>query len=296
MTPEEATWAQVGIGYLHDLVPRARDFFLESQENPRRASAVAKAKRNRDLVLTLDASLLHDAAGDNFTTIVNEFIHGQLPRFSLYSVIRGALEADAWACWMLDPTVDDVERLTRALNLRSQSLHEMRRLGLPRPGRSGITPARHYSKRIKRVISAGRRWKLTLKKHKDGLVVLGSGAPKVTPLLRSLLPDAFALNKKLVVGEQVYGELSARAHGTTWALLHKLVAVASFSKYQNFGYSELDVKEFVRLLGVAVYLHDEATARMGELAGIDRNVWAQRRGEIPWHPGGGDLITPRQHT
>jgi hypothetical protein len=286
MTPQESAQADVAINYLRRFVVEAWAFFLECQEQPRARSTVARAQRNRDLVLVLDATLLHDAAGDFFTTIVNEFVHGPVPRFSPYAVVRGALEADALACWVLDPTIDDTKRLERVLTLRSHSLFEMKRLGLS-PART--SPARHYSKRIKRVLATGKRWKLTRKTHKNGLETFVE-MPKVTPLLRSLLPQASAKNRQLTVGEQTYGGLSARAHGTTWALLSNIIPVERLSRFRQLGYSELDVTELVRLLGVAVHLHDQATARMAELAGIDPVVWQKRRGDLPWAVAGGPLI------
>ena len=297
LTPQEAEQAHIAINYLRRFVAEAWAFFLECQGQPRPGSAVARAQRNRDLVLVLDASLLHDAAGDFFTTIVNEFVNGPLPRFSLYAVVRGALEADALACWLLDSTIDDTKRLERVLTIRSFSLFEMKRLGLSPPA---TTPARHYSKRIRRVIAAGKRWKLTAKTNKHGLVTFVE-IPRATPLLRSLLPQTSAKhkhkrkNRQLTVGEQTYAELSARAHGTTWALLSRTTARARLSRFRQLAYSELDVTELVRLLGVAVHLHDQATARMAELAGIDPAVWQTRRGDLPWPVAGGSLIIPPPH-
>jgi hypothetical protein len=278
LTAEEAQLSEVAINFLNRFVPQAWAFFFECQENPKPGSAIARAKRNRDLVLVLDVSLLLDAAGDHLTTVVNQFVHGLLPRFSLYTVLRGALEADAWACWLLDPTIDDNERLGRTLTVRADSLFEMKRLGL---SPLGTTPARHYNKRIKRVLVAGKRWKLTPKTHKDGRVAFVA-MPKVTPLLRSLLPGKSAKNKKLNVGDQTYGELSARAHGTTWALLNSMIGVVKLNQFQQLGYSGVDVVEFVRLLGEIVALHDEAMKRMAILSGLEPAAWEARRGEVPW--------------
>jgi hypothetical protein len=292
MTPQESEQANIAIDYLRRFVAEAAAFFLECQERPTPRSAVGRAHRNRDLVLVLDASLLHDAAGDFFTAIVNEFVHGPLPRFSLYTVVRGALEADAWTCWLLEPSIDDTKRLERVLTLRSSSLFEMKRLGL---SPTTTSPARHYLKRIKRVRAAGKRWKLTRKTHKHGLETFVE-MPKVTPLLRSLLPQKSAKNKQLTVGEQTYGELSARAHGTTWALLSNITPVARLSRFRQMGYSELDVTESLRLLGVAIHLHDQATARMAELAGIDPVDWQKRRGDLPWAAAGGPLTIPPPRT
>jgi hypothetical protein len=278
LSAEETERAEAAVNFLNRFVPQAWAFFFDCQANPRPGSAIARARRNRDLVLVLDVSLLLDTAGDHLTTVVNQFVAGQLPRYSLFTVIRAALEADAWACWLLDPTIDDSERLGRALTVRADSLFEMKRLGL-RP--LGTTPARHYNKRIKRVLAAGKRWNLTLKTHKDGRVAFVV-MPRVTPLLRTLLPRKSSKNKKLTVGDQSYGELSARAHGTTWSLLSNVVGVQRLDQFQQLGYLAVDVLEFVRLLGVVVRLHDEAIKRMATLCGREPAAWEALRGEMPW--------------
>jgi hypothetical protein len=278
LTAEEAQLSDVAINFLNRFVSLATTFFYECQDKPLPGSAIARAKQNRDLVLVLDVGLLLDGAGDHLTTVVNQFVLGLLPRFSLYTVIRGALEASAWACWLLDPIIDDSERLGRTLTVRADSLFEMRRLGL-KP--IGTTPGRHYAKRIKRVLATGKRWKLTPKMHRDGRVAFVV-MPKVTPLLRSLLAAKSARNKKLTVGDQTYGELSARAHGTTWALLQSLVEVQTLNEFQKLGYSGIDVVEFIRLLGVVVALHDEAMKRLAILSGREPVEWEARRGDVPW--------------
>jgi len=68
-------------------------------------------------VLVLDAALWIDAAGDFLLTLVKEFQQGAIHRFSPYTSLRGALECDAWACWLLDPDAEDKVRVGRALTL-----------------------------------------------------------------------------------------------------------------------------------------------------------------------------------
>lgn len=277
LTPKEAELLDRAVTFLRRFIPEAYAFFVECQTNPKPGSQMARLKR-RDLILALDASLLLDSAQDHLTTVINQCERGLLSRYSLYTVIRGALEADAWACWMLEPGIGDDERLARALTLRSSSLFEMKRLGLAPPR---VKPERHYAKRMKRVLSAGKRWKLAAKTDKWGRVSFVP-QPRVTPLLRTLLPDASPKNKALTVGEQTYGELSARAHGTTWSLLQSLVAVQRLNRYQNLGMAALDVVEFVRLLGVVVGLHDEVIKRTARLANVATSDWEARRGPMPW--------------
>ena len=70
-------------------------------------------------------------------------------------------------------------------------------------------------------------------------------------------------------------------HGPT----HRAGSVASvrrIDKYRQFGQLNLDVLEFIQLLGVAVSLHDEALKRLALWAGRQPAAWEDRRGAIPW--------------
>jgi hypothetical protein len=275
LSSEEAEALDRAIPFLRRFVPTSARFFNECQENPAQGSVIARSK-TRDLALTLDVSLLFDSACDHLTTVVNVVDGGLLPRYSPYTVVRGALEADAWLCWVLDTALTDLDRLARALTLRANSLYEARRIGAA-PAR--LTPQRHYTKRMKRVFSVAKRWKLTPKTDNYGRVSFVT-LPKVTPLLRALMPDPSPKNKVLTVGEQTYAELSARAHGTYWAALQGAVPVKRLDRFRVLGVTQLDVVEFVRLLGIVVSLHDEAMKRMATLAG--RNAWEQVRGTVTW--------------
>ncbi len=102
LTAEEAQRLEEATRFLQRFVPQAWAYFHECQQNPTPGSFIARASRHRDLVNVLNVSLLLDAAGDHLTTIVNQVERGLLPRFSLYTVVLGALEADAWVCWLLD--------------------------------------------------------------------------------------------------------------------------------------------------------------------------------------------------
>ena len=289
LTRKEQQQAQIAIAFVDRFVRQGWQFWLECLEKPKRGSLIARAKRSRDLSQVLDVSLLLGDANDHFLDIVDEFTQGYLPSFALYAVVRGALEADAWACWLAEPNLSDGERLARALTLRADSLFEMRRLDLPPKSNlpPGTTSAAHYARRLKRVLSAAKRWNLMAKRHRDGRVTFVD-LPKVTQLLSRLLPTQVAKirygNKvrPLTLGERSYGELSARAHATSWALLSNVTSVKRNSKYQQFGEFSLDVLELIRLLAVAVNLHDMALMRLAPWAGAQPAAWGSRRGPMPW--------------
>ena len=58
--------------------------------------------------------------------------------------------------------------------------------------------------------------------------------------------------------------------------------VEKLGEFQTLARSELDVLEFIRLLGVVVSLHDKVLRRVAVVAGVDAVVWDSRRGPIPW--------------
>jgi hypothetical protein len=278
MSGEEERRANDAINYLNRFVTLAWNYFLHCRESAAPSSILARARADRDLVLVLDAALFLEAAADHYTTLINVFIHGPIPRYALYTVIRGALEADAWANWLLDPSIEDKERVGRALTLRANNLHEVKRMGLHPTSVSALD---HYKARMLRVTEAGQRWNLNHKTHKDGRVVFVP-APGITALLRQLLPERSEKNEELTLGEQTYAELSARAHGTPWALLNKAVPVNRLKDYQTLAYVEVDVLELIRLLGVAVRLHDEAITAIAALSSKPAAEWTSIRGAMPW--------------
>jgi hypothetical protein len=278
MTPEEAQRTQEVMTFLNEFVPTAWAFFRECQNSPLANSFIARAKMNADLVLVLDAALWIDAAGDFLLTLVKEFQHGEIHRFSPYTSLRGALECDAWSCWLLDPDAEDRVRVGRALTLRARSLFEMKRLQLP----FGATDhSQNYKGRMERVTAVAQRWGLEVHQPDSGRISF-IPAPGPTALIRCLLPEQSTRNRELTVGEQTYGELSARAHGTPWAMVSNATPVEKLNEFQTLARSELDVLEFIRLLGVVVSLHDKAIRRVAIASGFDTGVWDGRRGAIPW--------------
>ena len=276
MSDEEERRSNEAINYLNRFVPAAWAYFLDCREKPVPSSVIARARADRDLVMVLDAALFLESAADHFTTLINVFIHGPMPRYALYTVIRGAVESDAWTNWLLDTSIEDKERVGRALTLRASNLYEVKRMGLHPAGGS---PDQHYDNRMKSVVEAGQRWGLQPITHKDGRMVFVP-MPRITALLRHLLPEPSDQNSDLTVGEHTYAALSARAHATPWALVNN-AKPASKDDYQTLAYVEVDVLELIRLLGVAVRLHDEAIRRIATLSSRPEAEWISSRGAMP---------------
>jgi len=278
MSVEEQAIAQVAIDFLGPYVSESHAFLAKRLQEPNAKSFVARANQNRDLALTLDFAPLLMSATDNYLHLVNVFLHGPaLPIFSLFAVVRTAFEADARALWLVAPDIDEKERVGRALTERAENLYELRRMGLP----THATARCRYGSRLKRVIKAGNRWSLEAKTAKYGRVRFVD-RPRITTLFRTLLPEESSVNPEMTVGEHTYASLSARAHGTLWTLIHQATSVKRLGDYRQVGVVELDVAELVRLVGVAVGLHDRAICGVAGLAGSDPAVWVTKRGPMPW--------------
>src|SRR5439155_1598807 len=78
--------------------------------------------------------------------------------YAPYTLVRGAIEADAWACWLLDTQLTPRERLARALTIRAFSLRELYRLG----------ETRQDSERIKQVSDVANKHRLDAHRNKLG--------------------------------------------------------------------------------------------------------------------------------
>ena len=277
LTPEEEQRVREVREFLGEFVKTAWLFFIECEDNPKPGSFIARANPDPDLVQVLDARIWVDAAGDFFLSVAQE-LHGAIHRYAPYTTLRGAMEWDARACWLLDPDVEDKIKLGRALTFRARSLYEMKRLRLPPEFKSHD---QNYIERMKRVTDSGTRWGLEAK-NLDSHRVCFVPTPGPTAMIRCLLAEPSDRNFDLTVGEQSYGELSARAHGAGWAATSGVTPVALRNDLQTWTLSQIDLSEFLRLLGISVALHDKAIRRVALAAGLDGSVWEARRGPMPW--------------
>ncbi len=215
---------------------------------------------------------------EHYLTVQSMFIPAEVPQgapaptlrnYSPYTIVRGALEADAWACWLLDPALGPDQRLARAMTVRALNLREVRRLGL----------ASDYDDRIARVSAVANRYNLVQKQNAEGeLVWVGEARPNVTDLLNELLPERSSETNGETLGWHTYSLLSARAHGIPWAVLHKAKSIGPMGPHAAIAEVMIDVVDLMRLLSIALRLHSEALSRAGRLDGREPGEWETRRG------------------
>jgi len=279
LSPAEQRVAGITLAYLARCTSAGSAVFAEILSLPRAGSLAESALNDKDLMepIYLAGMYLHVAL-EHYLTVQSMFIPAEVPQgapaptlrnYSPYTIVRGALEADAWACWLLDPALGPDQRLARAMTVRALNLREVRRLGL----------ASDYDDRIARVSAVAARHNLLQKRNAEGeLIWVGESRPNVTELLNELLPDRSSEPNGEILGWHTYSLLSARAHGNPWAVLHKAKSIGPMGPHAAVAEVMIDVVELMRLLSIALRLHSEAVSRAGRLDGREPSEWEARRG------------------
>ena len=276
MTPEEQRVARITLVHLQLYVAAASAFFAEARDRPRPGSALASLMADKDLMQPVYlAGMYLEVARDHFGSVMWAFTPpAEVARYSVYTLVRGALEADAWACWLLDPGLSSTERLARSLTLRALDLREVRRLDV-----ADEDSEWSYEDRVSAIEVTAARHHLQAQRNKHGEVfAVGARKPEMVALLDELLPEPYTGPNAQPLGSRSYGLLSARAHGNPWAVLHNVKRAGRLGPHVAVAEVEVDVLEFMRLLRVALRLHSEAMNRTALLNGQDPSDWEKLRG------------------
>jgi hypothetical protein len=285
MTPREEVYAGITTAYLHRCTSVGSAFFAEILTQPKPGSIAESSLKDKDLLEPLlMAGMYLQVALDHYQTVQSAFIPAQVPPgapaprlriYSPYTMVRGALEGDAWACWLLDPSVDHIERLARAMTVRAANLREVYRLGLTDDKGKAVD----YDERADNVAAVADRHNLEKKwNDQNELVWVGAPPTDMTRLLDELLPERSPATNGETLGWHTYGVLSARAHGDLWAVLHNAKRAGSMGPHVGIAEVVIDVVELMRLLNIALRLHSEAMRRAGVLDGRAPDDWEIQRG------------------
>jgi hypothetical protein len=285
LTPIEQKYAGVTLAYLHRCTSAGSAFFAEILAQPRVGSVAESSLKDKDLMepFYLAAMYLHVAL-DHYLSLQTMFIPSAVPagaagpevrNYAPYTIVRGALETDARACWLLDPQLAPSGRIARALTERALNLREVQRLDLKSDSGERID----YAARIARVSEVAARHNLGQKLNSEQeLVWVGERRPNMTELLNELLPERGPDTNGEPLGSHTYALLSARAHGNPWAVLHNMQSAGSLGRHATVAEVVIDVIELMRLLSIALRLHSEAMRRAGLLDGRETVEWEKRRG------------------
>lgn len=269
--------AGVNAAYNHlaHLLPVASQLYFAADGHPVEGSRLAKAKQDADLYVAHSlAGILFQAAEDHLLLVSGAFPAMPIPRYSLYTVIRGAIEAAAWCCWLEDPTSTIEQQVARALTERLTSVGELNRLG--RAATFAQQVAQMQQVAAKFGISAIPRSKTV-----SDPIAFGQRRPTMTGLLRGLLPATGPDTAGLTQGEHTYRTLSARAHATGWALIDGAVPVGKVNAHTTLAYVAADIPELLRVLRIAVDLYIRCVRQRLTLAGRDEQELADATQGLP---------------
>lgn len=275
MTPQEQRIAAATLDYLLRSLKGGSTFFADARDRPQVGTAMEALLADKDLMEPiLLAGMYLEVARDHYGAVLWAFVPpAEVPKYAPYTLVRGALEANAWACWLLDTSLTPAERLARSLTVRALNIREVRRLDL------ADDHPDYYGKRIGQVKAVAARHQLPELTNKEGdLFAVGGRRPEMVALLDQLLPDQNVGPNAQPLGSRTYGLLSARAHGNPWAVLHNVKRAEQIGPHSAAAEVELDVVEFMRLLRVAIRLHSEAMCRIAILNGQDPADWEKLRG------------------
>ena len=156
------------------------------------------------------SGLLLYSAEDHLRAILWLFEGGQLPTYSLYTLLRAAAEAVVKCAYLLDPDIDEKARLARALNVRWDNLDEQNKL----------TPdLKLFAARIAELEERATRNGITVfRKNADAPATdFGERRPSEVALFsRYLKSDSDQAKSRQPVGEMVYRFLSGHVHSMVW--------------------------------------------------------------------------------
>lgn len=236
-----------------------------------------------------DVAALKLQVADDHLQAIGRWLRGPvLLNYSFFTLLRGALESSAWACWLLDPAVASNTRLERHFTLR---LHQQWA-----QGRFGGTVSADAQKRLGEIASDAANLGLVGVQEKKGIqtVIVGFGKkrPGVTQLLKDLLPDA-APASGLPLGELLYHLLSGKAHGETWANVLGAEVIPADGASDPILKTEFPAETGILALEHVLLLHSRATRVYCEVMGGDLAAWdAESDSRLPVAKGLWDTPPP----
>jgi hypothetical protein len=236
-----------------------------------------------------DVAALKLQVADDHVQAIGRWLAGPLLlNYSFFTLLRGALESSAWACWLLDPAVPRKTRLERHFTLR---LHQQWA-----QGRFGGTVSADAKKRLTEIASDATTLGLVPVQEKKSaqtvIVGFGTKRPGVTQLLKDLLPDVMPASG-MPLGELLYHLLSGKAHGETWANVLGAEVIPADGAGDPFLKTEFPAETGILALEHVLLLHSRATRAYCEVMGGDLAAWdAESTSRLPVAKGLWEMPPP----
>jgi hypothetical protein len=214
-------------------------------------------------------------AEDHLRTMLWVVERGVLPAFSLYSLMRAAMEALARAWYLLAaPTV--AERRARALNVREDNLIEQAKVGVPKP-RKGKPTAKsadqlQFEAHQRHHLRDRLRW-LEDRASKLGVEVTRDSKGKPFFGSARLPPKWELVAEAMHEGELAYQVMSGFEHTMQWATLQIGRARPTADPVVGEAPTDLVLEQFLPMLDRLLDVHDRVVARWMTLAGQPSDIW-----------------------
>lgn len=189
-----------------------------------------------------------------------------ITNFALWATIRGAFEADAMICWLLEPGLPALSRAARMLSLR---------LRLQKLNEKFVPFKAHAAERRKVIENQATALGLTVK----GETVEGEKQPTMTALVKGLLPD-LGDKTETELGGMLFHVLAGMTHGEDWASLLGKTAASAGTGTTTVAF-DLNVRTFLPSLVHVLELHERAVCRYGTQFGIESSA-RPKIISVPW--------------
>jgi len=212
------------------------------------------------------------AAEDHFRSLMLILRIGPLPGFSLYSLLRPAMEAAVRCHHLLDPDISEQLRLARGLNERLDNLEEQLKVDRKDPG----TAAEFFSQRVARLEQRAKDNDIqVLRRRKPPHTIHAFGEPRPNDI------DLFAAYLPGGAGATAFRFLSGHVHSKFWVWVRGDRAFPSKEPGVALVSTEVNVLVFAAMLKAATDLHDSNLGNWLTLAGYQPEVWTAAKQTPP---------------
>lgn len=259
---DEAVTFVAGIAKLDMLLEAANNVVYGALDPPVPGKPVDLANKAGRRDPYEQARLLLAASEDHLRTVLILLQNNVLPMFSPFSLLRPAAEADVRIAYLVDPAIDEMQRLARGLNVRLESLVEQNKV---RPDVQ---------------LLAQRVQTLTDKAVANGIIVRPStkaGRGLVDSYGEPRRSEVELFGSYMTEGETMYRFLSAHVHSMPWVMLDADKATPTEDPDIAQVPLELDTKIFVGVLATVLAVHDKVIGDLMRLAGYPPLIWTKAK-------------------
>ena len=257
LSPEDTARLERIISQLNRVLDASDRFVSTSIDAPLAGSPMKAAYQANLRDPYQQAYLLLVAAADHLRTIVDLVKQGRLPQFALYTLLRSAGEAAVRARHLLDPMLDERQRLARGLNERLDNIEEARKVETSEPF--------DYDAKIDHLEERASANDIMPLRKSAISPITAFGEPRKNVI------DLFGLY--LPAGSLAFRFLCGFTHSMMWTLIQRERAQPTSDPTVARVPTDLNVPLFTTVLATVVRLHDKNCGYLLQLGGYPADVW-----------------------